>query len=111
MESVEKMINLLDAAEFSAAGPVKKDLIKTAGSYIVLVCLETGQVIPPIRNHMQWCLSFSRERGSSLRELLSIQSDLTILYRCKRTRTGESGVHGGWSFLVSARTSEAIREP
>ena len=47
MESAEKMINLLDAAEFSAAGPVKKDLIKTAGSNIVLVCLETGQEIPP----------------------------------------------------------------
>ena len=47
MESAEKMINLLDAAEFSAAGPVKKDLIKTAGSNIVLVCLEAGQVIPP----------------------------------------------------------------
>ena len=47
MESAEKMINLLDAAEFSAAGPVKKDLIKTTGSNIVLVCLEAGQVIPP----------------------------------------------------------------
>jgi len=47
MESVEKMINLLDAAEFSASGPIKKDLIKTAGSNIVLVCLEAGQVIPP----------------------------------------------------------------
>jgi len=47
MESVKKMINLLDAAEFSASGPIKKDLIKTAGSNIVLVCLEAGQVIPP----------------------------------------------------------------
>jgi len=40
-------MNLLNAAEFSATGPVKKDLMKTAGSNIVLVCLETGQVIPP----------------------------------------------------------------
>ena len=40
-------MDLLDAAEFSATGPVKKDLMKTAGSKIVLVCLETGQVIPP----------------------------------------------------------------
>jgi len=42
-----KMTDLFQAAEFSAAGPVKKDLMKTAGSNIVLVCLETGQVIPP----------------------------------------------------------------
>lgn len=41
------MIDLLKAAEFSVTGPVKKDLMKTAGSNIVLVCLETGQVIPP----------------------------------------------------------------
>jgi quercetin dioxygenase-like cupin family protein len=40
-------VNLLNAAEFSASGPVKKDLMKTAGSNIVLVCLETGQAILP----------------------------------------------------------------
>jgi quercetin dioxygenase-like cupin family protein len=40
-------VNLLNAAEFSASGPVKKDLMKTAGSNIVIVALETGQVIPP----------------------------------------------------------------
>jgi quercetin dioxygenase-like cupin family protein len=40
-------VNLLNKAEFSATGPVKKDLIKTAGSNIVIVGLETGQVIPP----------------------------------------------------------------
>jgi quercetin dioxygenase-like cupin family protein len=40
-------MDLIHAAEFSAKGPVKKDLMKTAGSNIVLVCLETGQVIPP----------------------------------------------------------------
>jgi len=40
-------MNLLDAAEFSASGPVKKDLMKTAVSNIVVVGLETGQVIPP----------------------------------------------------------------
>jgi quercetin dioxygenase-like cupin family protein len=40
-------MDLLDAAEFSPQGPVKKDLIKTAGSNIVLVCLEEGQVIAP----------------------------------------------------------------
>lgn len=32
--------------EFSRQGAVKKDLMKTAGSNIVLVCLESGQVIP-----------------------------------------------------------------
>jgi quercetin dioxygenase-like cupin family protein len=40
-------MDLLNATEFSRSGPVKKDLIRTAGSNIVLVCLETGQVIPP----------------------------------------------------------------
>ena len=40
-------MDLIHAAEFSAKGPVKKGLMKTAGSNIVLVCLETGQVIPP----------------------------------------------------------------
>jgi quercetin dioxygenase-like cupin family protein len=43
----EGIMDLIHAAEFSAKGPVKKDLMKTAGSNIVLVCLETGQVIPP----------------------------------------------------------------
>ena len=40
-------MDLLTVTEFSAAGPVKKDLIKTAGSNIVLICLEEGQVILP----------------------------------------------------------------
>jgi len=40
-------MDLLRAVEFSRQGPVKKDLIKTAGSNIVLVSLEHGQVIPP----------------------------------------------------------------
>jgi quercetin dioxygenase-like cupin family protein len=44
------MMDLLKEAEFSATGPVKKDLMKTAGSNIVVVGLETGQVIPP---HME----------------------------------------------------------
>ena len=40
-------MDLLKAAECSGKGPVKKDLMKTAGSNIVIVCLEAGQVIPP----------------------------------------------------------------
>ena len=43
----DKMTDLFQAAEFSAPAPVKKDLMKTAGSNIIIVCLETGQVIPP----------------------------------------------------------------
>jgi len=46
MENGERIINLLNAMEFSRQGAVKKDLMKTAGSNIVLVCLESGQVIP-----------------------------------------------------------------
>jgi quercetin dioxygenase-like cupin family protein len=40
-------MDLLKAAECSQKGPVKKDLMKTAGSNIVIVCLEDGQEIPP----------------------------------------------------------------
>jgi len=40
-------MDLSKLAEFSSSGPVKKDLMKTAGSNIVIVGLETGQVIPP----------------------------------------------------------------
>jgi len=40
-------MDLMSVAEFSVSGPVKKDLMKTAGSNIVIVSLETGQVIPP----------------------------------------------------------------
>lgn len=40
-------MDLMNEAECSAQGPVKKDLIRTAGSNIVLVCLEPGQTIPP----------------------------------------------------------------
>ena len=40
-------MDLMKAVECSRKGPVKKDLMKTAGSNIVLICLETGQEIPP----------------------------------------------------------------
>jgi quercetin dioxygenase-like cupin family protein len=40
-------MDLCTLAEFSGSGPVKKDLMKTAGSNIVLVSLQSGQVIPP----------------------------------------------------------------
>ncbi len=40
-------MNLMNAARFSPDGPVKTDIAQTAGSNIVLVCLEQGQLIPP----------------------------------------------------------------
>ena len=40
-------MDLLKLVECSPQGPIKKDLMKTAGSNIVLVCLDTGQEIPP----------------------------------------------------------------
>ena len=40
-------MDLLKEVEFSVTGPVKKDLMKTAGSNIVVVGLETGQEIQP----------------------------------------------------------------
>jgi quercetin dioxygenase-like cupin family protein len=39
-------MNLFDATRFSPDCPVKIDLAETAGSKIVLVCLEAGQTIP-----------------------------------------------------------------
>jgi quercetin dioxygenase-like cupin family protein len=41
------MMDLGKVAECSPNEPVKKDLLKTAGSNIVVVCLEAGQEIPP----------------------------------------------------------------
>lgn len=40
-------MDLVNLAEWSSHGPIKKDLLKTTGSNIVLVCLETGQEILP----------------------------------------------------------------
>jgi quercetin dioxygenase-like cupin family protein len=40
-------MDLLNVAECSTDNPVKKDLIRMRGSNVVLVCLETGQEIPP----------------------------------------------------------------
>ncbi len=40
-------MNLKEFARFSESEPVKTDIMKTAGSNIVIVCLEEGQVIPP----------------------------------------------------------------
>jgi len=40
-------MDLLKVVECSSQGPIKKDLLKTAGSNIALICLETGQEIPP----------------------------------------------------------------
>jgi quercetin dioxygenase-like cupin family protein len=40
-------MDLCILGEFSASGPVKKDLMKTAGSNIVLVGFKNGQEIPP----------------------------------------------------------------
>jgi quercetin dioxygenase-like cupin family protein len=40
-------MDLLKEAECSRDSPVKKELLKMAGSNIVLVCLETGQEISP----------------------------------------------------------------
>ncbi|MDD1705529.1 MAG: hypothetical protein LUQ12_00650 [Methanoregulaceae archaeon] len=40
-------MDLQNLVECSPDSPVKKDLLRNAGSNIVLVCLKTGQVIPP----------------------------------------------------------------
>jgi hypothetical protein len=41
------MMDLSQTVEYSPKGPVKKDLVRAAGSNIVLVCLEEGQEIAP----------------------------------------------------------------
>jgi hypothetical protein len=46
------MIDLLSVAEFSLKNPVKKDLVTTTGSNIVLVCFGTitsGSVVHPVK--------------------------------------------------------------
>jgi quercetin dioxygenase-like cupin family protein len=40
-------MDITEFAQFSRDNPVKTDLIKSAGSNIVVVCLEDGQTIPP----------------------------------------------------------------
>ena len=42
-----QQMDLKEYARFSVSEPIKTDIIKTAGSNIVIVCLEEGQVIPP----------------------------------------------------------------
>jgi len=44
---VADMMDLGKMAECSQNEPVKKDLLKTTGSNIVVICLEAGQEIPP----------------------------------------------------------------
>jgi|GEM_PF-2613457 quercetin dioxygenase-like cupin family protein len=42
-------LNLMQVAEFSRNGPVKKDLMRSGQTDLVLVCFESGQEIPPHR--------------------------------------------------------------
>ncbi len=40
-------MNITEFAQYSLDNPVKTDLVQCAGSNIVVVCLEDGQIIPP----------------------------------------------------------------
>lgn len=42
-------LNLVQMAEFSGNGPVKKDLMRAGQTDLVLVCFGSGQEIPPHR--------------------------------------------------------------
>jgi len=73
-------MNLCTLAKFSASGPVKKDLMKTAGSNIVIVGLETGQVIQPHPEPYAVVFVVLQGKGSSLPEQQSIPSNPYILF-------------------------------
>jgi quercetin dioxygenase-like cupin family protein len=42
-------LNLIEVAEYSKEGPMKKDLMRSGQMDLVLVCFEGGQEIPPHR--------------------------------------------------------------
>ncbi len=42
-------LNLIEMAEFSKEGPMKRDLMRSGQTDLVLVCFESGQEIPPHR--------------------------------------------------------------
>jgi hypothetical protein len=73
-------MDLMKAVECSLEGPIKTDLMKTAGSNIVLVCLETGQEIPPHPEPYSVVFVVLRERGLLLQERLSTLSDRCTLF-------------------------------
>jgi quercetin dioxygenase-like cupin family protein len=87
-------MDLCELAEFSVSGPVKKDLMKTAGPDIVLVCLESGQVIPPhpepyavvfvVMQGAGVITSGAVEHPVSPRHLVSVAKDENRGIRCDR---------------------------
>lgn len=48
-ENRSARLDLTQMAEFSRSGPVKKDLMRSEQTDLVLVCFESGQGIPPHR--------------------------------------------------------------
>jgi len=55
--------NLTELAEFSRTDRIKKDICKTRMFNIVLVCLETGQEIPPRPEPYDVCFYVMEGRG------------------------------------------------
>jgi quercetin dioxygenase-like cupin family protein len=55
--------NLTELAEFSRTDRIKKDIFKTRMFNIVLVCLETGQEIPPRPEPYDVCFYVMEGRG------------------------------------------------
>lgn len=104
-------MDLLNAAEFSATGPVKKDLMKTAGSNIVIVGLETGQVIPP--HPEPYAVVFVVLQGEGIITSGTTEHPVKPLHlvSVKKDENRGSGVIIGWSFSASAKTYEEMRTP
>jgi hypothetical protein len=95
-------MDLCKLAKFSATGPVKKDLMKTAGSNIVLVCLDSGQVITP--RPEPYAVVFVVLQGEG-----TICSGAVEHPVKPKMRIGESDATSGWSFSASAKMYERIR--
>jgi quercetin dioxygenase-like cupin family protein len=110
VEHDERIMDLLNATEFSRQGAVKKDLMKTAGSNIVLVCLESGQVIPP--HPEPYAVVFVVLQGEGIITSGSIEYPVKPLHLVSvgmDENWGGSGATSGWSSLVSAMTYEEMR--
>jgi len=83
-------MDLLKEAEFSASGPVKKDLMKTAGSNIVIVGLETGQVIPP--HPEPYAVVFVVLQGEGIMTAGSVEHRVKPLHRVSVKKDESRGI-------------------
>ncbi len=83
-------MNLLDAARFSPDGPMKTDIALTAGSKIVLVCLEQGQVIPP--HPEPYAVVFVVLEGAGVITAGAVEHEVVPLHMVPVTKDEDRGI-------------------